>query len=375
MTRGFYNIYPNQYIILIGPPGIGKGTAINPATALVKKAGTCNYLSDRITAEKILVKLEAGFVGTQQQGQQSAQQSQAQPFVFTYGDKTSTIISTELPVFLGTSDWMIPLLCEMWERNEFSYDTKNKGTVSAKGLCVSLFGGCVPDYIRNLSKDSTAFITSGFSSRCIFVFANDRGKPVSWPEPVSNFSKLEDDLVDDLKQISSLKGAFSFTKDARQVWDSFYISSLKPNEFESDVVSNFKARMVSHVVKLAMCLSVSEKDTLEITKDNLFNAIQFIDGIKKMLDIAFRSIGESQLALAQDKVLRFIEFKGITTRSEILKNLRRHITDEDLGRVLHVLEYSGEIVEETLVGKVWYRSLDNHKKSQQKVTAQGAGKP
>jgi hypothetical protein len=146
IQRGTYKILPNQYIILGGAPGIGKGTSINPATALVKKAGTANYLSDRITAEKILQRLEQGFTNQVQQ-----QQGGVTQILQTVGDKTATIISTELPVFLGASEWMIPLMCEMWEKGEFSYETKNKGSINASGLCVSLIGACVPDYITNLS--------------------------------------------------------------------------------------------------------------------------------------------------------------------------------------------------------------------------------
>lgn len=352
-----YKIYPNQYIILIGAPGIGKGTSINPSVNIVKKSGTANYLSDRMTAEKVLQTLEAGFAG--QLVQQPANNTGPVKILQTVGDKSCTILSTELPVFLSSSDWMIPLMCELWEKGEFNYATKNKGTISASGLCVSLLGACVPDYIRNLSKDSTAFITSGFSSRCIFVFASDRGKLVAWPEFDTSKQKLEDDLAEDLKYIGQIKDQFKLSVDARLYWEEFF-NSLKPDEFESDVVTNFKARMISHVLKLSMVLSVSEKDDRIITKDNLFNAVSKINEVRSNLDVAFRSIGESSLAGAQDRIIRYIQAKGITTRSEILRNNMRHITVDDLDRVLHVLELTNYIIIKTKGTRMDITSTDKN---------------
>src|SRR5271155_3237484 len=63
VRRGTYKVYPNQYIVLVGPPGVGKGTAIHPAHAFIKdyKPQLSNYLSDRITAPKIIEKLADGF--------------------------------------------------------------------------------------------------------------------------------------------------------------------------------------------------------------------------------------------------------------------------------------------------------------------------
>src|SRR5690348_16021588 len=110
--RNFVQYFPNQYIILVGPPGIGKGSAIHPAIALAKEAQTVNYLSDRITAEKIVDKLAAGFSCLTIVG------GSAMPVM----EHTATILAKELPVFLGSSDWMHSLLCQLWDENEFEYE-------------------------------------------------------------------------------------------------------------------------------------------------------------------------------------------------------------------------------------------------------------
>jgi len=92
-----------------------------------------------------------------------------------------------------------------------------------------------------------------------------------------------------------------------------------------------------HVLKLAMVFSVSERDDLVINKDDMTNSIYCLKHVLQNLDKAFRGVGESELAESTARVQGFIEKKGLTTRSEILANLHRHVTGENLDRILNVL--------------------------------------
>jgi uncharacterized protein DUF3987 len=343
--------FPNQYVILVGPPGLGKGAAIKPGVSLAKQANTVNYLSDRITAEKIIETIAAGF---------------NHPVVTTTGgtistlvktEHTATILAKELPVFLGSSDWMLPLLCQLWDENEFEHQTKNKGSVFIKDMCVSLLAGCVPDYIRSLTRDSLAPVTGGFTARCMFVFSNQQAQliPDGWGKPNGTQTRLEQDLITDLQYISTIEGEMSLTPEARNFWNMKY-KDLKANtQFESDALTNFKSRSPSHIIKCAIALSMSESDDLLITKPQLEKAVDLVKEIQDQIDITFRSIGESPVAAAQDRIMTFIEQRGITTREEILKYNYRHITNEQLSVILEVLKFTGFVLEEWQGSKLIYK--------------------
>lgn len=350
IQRGFYKIYPNQFVVLVGPPGIGKGTAINPAIDLVKDAGTANFLQDKITAEKIVEKLAKGFshVTMNAAGQPTGMSSIL--------DSTATIVQTELPILTQGSEWILPLLCELWEKGSFSYETKTKGSFEAKGLCVGLLAGCVPNFIAKLNKDATEAVTGGFTSRCIFVYATQRANKIAWPSMNGNFANLHDDLAEDLKYISQISGDFKFTPDGMDLWREYYKGdTFNIDEFESEMMMGFKARMPAHVIKTAMCLALSEGDKLELSRVQLINAMKLVDNIRKTVDITFRSVGESPLAVAQDRILRYIEMKGFATRKQILHDNYRHITEEDLNRVFLVLGQAGFIVEGEFKGVRGYK--------------------
>lgn len=329
-TRGQYTIYPNNYIVLVGPPGVGKGTSINPAYDLAKELNLVNVIPDRITAPKIIERIASGQPGAVMN--HSGNLSVAK-------DSTACLMSLELPTLLGGSDWMLPFLCEAWDRNSYEYDTKNSGSSVIKGMCTSLIGACVPEYIRRLNKDVNGAINGGFTARTVFVYAQETSKKIMWPKPLKDTpagKKLEDDLKSDLKQISQLKGKFDFTPDGASALEQFY-KSLRPLENDSDVVIHFKSRLLTHVIKVSMIFSAADRDNLKIDRIDVHNAVTCLKHVVFNLDKAFRGVGESDIAEATARVQNFIEKRKFVTKNEILANLHRNVSPENLDRILVML--------------------------------------
>ena len=377
VIRGFYKIYANQYIILVGPPGVGKGTAINPCISLTKLSDTTNYISDRTTAEKIIDLLAAGFpkmvvpTGTMAASVNSSVTT-ITANLGVFADTSASIISTELPMLLNGSELMLPLLCELWDKNEFDYNTKTKGSRRIKDLCVGLLGGCVPDYIRKLNKDAMASINSGFTSRCIFVFASDKAKKIAWPLAKQG-SQLEKDLITDLQYIqTSLQGQFKFSPAAYTAIKDYY-DDIKPEKFDTEVTGNFKARMLSHILKTCMTLSIAEDDSLQIELPHVEQSIKLVEDVLSTLDVTFRNVGESPMLVAMERVMDYVEANGVTTRPEIAKATYRHVTDFDLDRILFTAEKSLGYIKQTVVGKTTcYADTGQRKRERlQKIPSNG----
>jgi hypothetical protein len=347
---GTYTLYPNQFIVLVSPPGVGKGTAMSLVNDLISgsKPPIVNTLSDRITAERIIERIADGWqappkiVGTQ--------------LVMGAQDHNCIIFSTELRVLLGASEWMLEFLEESWSKTTFDYQTKNKGNVSITSMCCSLLAASVPDFLRNVRQEASMVITGGFSSRCLFIYAESPSKDLPWPEPLQKNKKskeLYDKLATDLQEISKLRGEFKVTTGARVIFEKFLIANRQAATIDdSEAVSNFRARVKAHVLKLAMVLSASRSDDLVITDIDMTNAIAEISKVTASLEKLFRGAGDSTDAITSARVQGFIEKHGQTTRKEIMRALHRHIGNmETLDRILWVLETIG-FCEKTLQGKM-----------------------
>lgn len=340
IQEGLFTIYPNQYIVLVGPPAVGKGTAINFNWKIVRDSGpplgpgyVANMIPDRVTGPRILERLAAGWnTAPQLVGGQIKQGAT---------DHTCTIFSSELSMLLGASDQMIDYLCELWDRNEYEYDTKNSGSAFIKDTCVSLIAGTVPDFIRNIDRNRNLTISGGFTSRCVFVFEESPARYILHPPPIATNKTsmaLLAQLQNDAYHIASLPGGeFQYDAQAKIIYDKYLTSLLANVREDSDAVSHFKGRIGVHILKLAMVLAISREDTLLINSIDMAKAIGMVGKSLTNLEKVFRGSGDSDLDVATAYVQNYLEKYGGATRRELLRNLYRHMNAETLDRILYVL--------------------------------------
>lgn len=335
---GTFKLYPNQFIVLVGPPGLGKSASMNIISDIIKEDKVnpvVNTLSDRITAEKIIEMIADGW-------KPAPSFNKLNQLVVPPNDHNCLLFSSELRVFLGASDWMLEFLEEAWSRTNFDYQTKNKGSVSIDSMCCSLLAGSVPDFLRGIKREASMVITGGFSSRCVFVYADSPSKDLFFPEALkknSRSAKLYADLVTDLKAISNLRGDFVVAADAKIKLEQFLVQNRKEAQSDdSEAVANFRARIKAHVLKLAMVLSASRNNSLIITLVEMTNAIDEVKRVMRTLEKLFRGSGDSLDAENTARVQTFIEKRGMASKKEILHGLHRHFTSETLDRILHILQ-------------------------------------
>lgn len=353
---GLFTLYPNQYIILTGPPAIGKGTAINFAWKLVKDTSLAyplaNTISDRATPEGIIKVLDNGWPipPTVATGGQ---------LVTSLRERTCTLFSAELRSMLTSSDWMLDFLCQSWDQGTFEHTTKNQNCYKLKGLCTSLIGCTVPDFVRSMDKDIDMTVAGGFSSRCLYIFEDKKSKDLAFAQPLEKnviSADLYSKLKDDLEYIAStLRGEYTMNADARIAFSNFY-PSIAPAPDDSDAMANFKGRMKAHIFKTAMILAAGRKDSLILEGADVRAAIQLILNIQKKLDRVFRGAGTSRLADGAAKVMLAVEKSGLITKRELQKVLWRHLTPDDLDKVLMLLSNIGHLTT-TTHGKASYFTI------------------
>jgi hypothetical protein len=336
--------------VLVGRPGLGKGAAINPIIALLKEANVVNLLSDRITMEYVLEKLSKGF--TKQSVQLGGQ-------TFKLGtEATALLVSTELSVFITASQFAITALSDLWDSKEgvYGYGTRGKGECNINSPCISLLGGSAQEWlVKSVPADA---VGGGFTRRVNFVFSAKKDRKIAWP---TNSNGSRSDLVSTLRQMSSLSGEFRFDIGARALFSGYY-DSCEPDEFDDAASAVYKTSKWANASKIAMCLSAARGHNMLITKDDFEDAIVKTEEVARDLKIVFRAVGESELSVACDKVLRFVEAKGYATRQEIIKFNWRDISTDDLDKVLATLREGGIIGERTVGGKTLYFSVQSTQK-------------
>jgi hypothetical protein len=169
-------------------------------------------------------------------------------------------------------------------------------------------------------------------------------------------------LINSLRCVAQLRGEFTFTNDAKPLFEEIYDHST-PSENDDEATTAYKTSSWAHATKLAMVLSAARGNSLRVEREDMEAAIGIINEVSKDLPMVFRAVGESNLVAAAERILRFIEDRGYATLQEIIRTQWRHASEEDIIRILSTFMQGNMIAQFSKGGKTVYQ-----------VTNQGSSK-
>lgn len=334
-----------MFTILVGRPGTGKGSALNPAMDIVTEANGVNILSDHLTIEYILERMAKGIQQTNVQGQT----------ISVVNDHSVFVYAEEVNVLVRRNSEALPDLSRLWDSKDtpFQYGTRHSGAFIIPNSCISLLGGTSPAWLnRALPVDAAE---GGFTRRVNFVYSNKQVTKNPWPDQKAKTS-LYQDLVEDLKDIAQCCGEMTLETVARPLFEK-YFQEDDVQDYDDEATAAFKTSKWAHAMKLAMTLACSDNTHPIIKKQHLEQGIDEIEKLVKDLSVVFRGTGESDLVSVADKILTFLDERGFATDKQLIRVLWRHAQEEDVRRVLSTLKAGGLVVETQHSGKMVYQSV------------------
>ena len=325
LSWGSLTFYPNMYIVLVGPSGCRKGTAMGPGEKLLKWIPEVKLAATSTTRQALIRRLQKSTdTITLEDGKQSFHSS-------------LTIFSEEFTVFLGyQNNELMADLCDWFDCKEhWIYETKNMGTDEIIGVWVNIIGATTPTLVRSsLPMDS---IGGGLTSRMIFVCEEKKEKTVIFPNFDDN---LQTALGQDLERISMMKGRFKVTQPFLKLWTKWYTEiSHNPNPFGDPRFEGYADRRPTHVMKLALILSASRGNNINmvVTDGDLERAIAILTRTEVKMPMVFGGVGRSELAPLMEQVIGFIRNKRELTRAELMQRFYYDADSATMQRVLDTL--------------------------------------
>jgi hypothetical protein len=323
-------IYPNQYIVLVGPSSQSrKSQAINPGKALLREL-TVPVLPDDNTPESIIQYLESKCQDTfYYEGRQ---------FIST----TATAFSTELSVFTGNKNTRFLVYLTDWydSANRWERQTKHQGYDELIGLCFNLVGATADRWFPYILTEEA--IGGGFTSRCMFIVEQDRGKIIADPNLHKPPDKLKQELVFDLEQISMLVGEIKFDTEAYDRYTSWYLQTAEEEgkgtwAVKDPLFRGYCARRATHIKKIAMAISVSEGEDLIITLEQFERAMAIMTAAEDNMSNLFSTFGTANYVGQTTDVMNFIRSHHRVSKSEIMRQFYRSVDSTILEAVIKVL--------------------------------------
>jgi chemotaxis protein CheY-P-specific phosphatase CheC len=326
--------YPNLYILLVGPSGVRKGTAMGPGFKLLSEVGNIEISSQATTLQQLIRKMK------------DINYSHHDPLTGTSCFHASlTIFSKEFTVFLGYQNHqLMSHLCDWYDcEDEWTYETVSRAKEKIIGVWLNIIGATTPALIQSsLPLDA---IGGGLTSRTILVYEEKKGKFIEFPFIGEKEKKLYTALKNDLEKIYLLRGNFKFTKEFIELWSGWrQEQERQPPNFHDQRFDGYISRRPNHIMKLSMVVSASARDDLVLREQDFIRAREILHSTEHNMPRVFSGVGKSDLAAITSQVAAFIATKKTTSIDELMNVFVNDIDIWSLEmRVLRTLESMGKI--------------------------------
>lgn len=274
-------LYPNQYICLTGPPGVGKTAATIAATmflralpdvhlapASVTRASLTDALKD---AERTLVRPGA-----------------AQPVVsfnslFACAEELGTFIIAYEGEFMSTLNFL-------WDCRY--YDERKRHMKKGESLIIerpqlNLLACTTPSWLMtNLPQQAWS---EGFASRILLIYSNDVTVVDPWTEESLENEVLTEAMHSDFLEIHSMYGLISPDAEVRAAHRIWVTTGQDPVPTHPRL-AHYLSRRPIHLLKLAMCFSATRASDYTIRMEDYTKAKELLFEAESLIPMVFRDM-------------------------------------------------------------------------------------
>ena len=309
-TQWEKKVYPNFYIVLVGPSGCRKGTAMGPMSDFLARLGeTVKTSPESVTREQLIRRLK-------ESADQSLITTNAGTEVLMH--TSLTIFSEELTVFLGyDNNQLISDLCNWYDCvDRWNRETKGAGKDNMVNLWVNLMGATTPALLTGTLTPET--IGSGLTARIIFVNETHRAGTDPRPFKTEKTIELEEKLFHDLQGISAIYGEFIPSKEFLDKYDEWYTKRGEVLPFHDLRFDGYRTRRATHLRKLSMIMNVSRGADMELSVADFDRALKELEMVETKMGGVFKGVGKSDMASVTRSVMTTIARRKVITLSELL---------------------------------------------------------
>jgi hypothetical protein len=317
IDMAYFRWHPNFYIILVAPPGIvSKSTTASIGMSLLRKVPDIKFGPDVVTWQALVTGFAESTMSFEYQGE-------------FHPMSALTIESSEFGNLLNPADKeMIDLLVSLWDGKQGAFEkrTKGSGTDLVENPWINLIACTTPSWIAGNFPEY--MIGGGFTSRCVFVYAEKKAKLVAYPSEIvpETLVQQAQKLVDDLCQISLMCGKYYLTPEAFKWGNEWYAAhhTNKHLHLDDDRFGGYLARKQTHIHKLAMVLAAAESDQMEITAEHLAVADEMVTDLEPDMQFVFSKIGKSDDAIYAERLISYVAKRGGCNYMEAYRFVHAH---------------------------------------------------
>lgn len=290
-------LYPHIYVVLVGPAGLRKSTAMFQAKKLMRDAGGVSFAAQLESSQGLIKQMAENEVCYQYNGLPK-----------TYCPLTVCV--GELKDFLGVSmNTMINFTTAVWDQDVYDYKLRNKEDLVITNPCLNILACDTPEWITSSLRDD--IISGGFSRRTAFVFEAIERTAIPFPEITPAQAAAWQRCVEHLKKLQNLVGQFQLTTEAREYFSDWYINKRKAETPDNPQLAGYYRSKHVLMLKICMLVAACEGSGLLITLPHMLTTMDLLKVMETNLPNVFQGMGRNELSLVTAKALQLLRsFQG-----------------------------------------------------------------
>jgi hypothetical protein len=324
-------VFMNMYIVLVGDSGVARKstsvwTAKNVVRPVLAEHDYVAMLDAKMTPEALDALLH----------ERSA----------THGSAQMCITIPELAVFLGTERYvatMPTLLTDLYDCPAIRHGggTIERGECIQRNVWLSFLSASTPVWL--LKAVNPNVVEGGFTSRCLFVIANEPKRSVPWPD--ADAPDHTDALVSELRRIrdhAKAHGGIQLAPDALNAFSRWY--GNRPRALDA-FKQSFEAREDAHVLRVAALLCINDGSWI-VHRSHVNVAVQLVTELKENSGRIFESTAtKTKYATTLDTVRNMLVSTGMdpVSRHKLYLKCRGHVSLDEFLSLIEVLHEIGAV--------------------------------
>lgn len=291
-------IFPNQYMLFVGPASVGKGNVMNEISwhlgkhrrkstklfineEVPKKDRTFPVSADSTSFEKLVT---AVCQSTQDFRIPGSSQIYAYSSLYFCLDEAESIFkhhAEDTEVFLRTA----------WMGGNYTRDTHKHGEQVIKNSCLNLLGGITPTALSTVA--GTGLVTNGFFSRTIIVNATrNRWTEFLFKDRTPEMLQHRLDVLAHISKLAHVYGPVKLEESVIEYFREKYRTAKRVND--NPRLETYYGRKNLHILKLAMAMHFADNLTLELSQEEIERAWNLLDSIEPTMHEAFSTMGRNE---------------------------------------------------------------------------------
>lgn len=332
-------MFPNLYIFLIGPPGVGKSSAIKAVGKYLREIEKFSIGSTSVTPAALVDELVL-----------------ARKQITCHPDpqleyNSLLLMPDELGALIHKNDAQLTSLLNTLYDVDSPYSESRRGTGSKIYIPdpqLSILAGDTPSHLHEILPPGAW--DQGFMSRVMMIFAGD--KVIVDDIFASSRVEINEDLMHDILQIATLRGQFAVDEECRDMINAWNQKGLNPGPTHPKL-QDYRSRRLAHFQKLMMVSAVDRGDQLRITCKDFERAKDWLLEAEALMPFVFsnRNTGDSRL---MDEVLHYIG-AGEKNETQVVRFLCHQVSSQSAGNMIRVMENTRmiKVVREGNQGRVF----------------------